>query len=201
MRGINAWASASMTSLRCSLTARYIIRRENGMQKTSEKYEQMTFQGLTAGARDFPARTFQSAGNSSDLKESVQVCFSQLQDLLQTSKKKTDPSCYFLRTLKTYLALIEDLTLPDFSLSWTKSGMTRNGRFSILPTSSLRTGSACSLSDVLEADVSDKYFLSQQAAERIMSYRDLQQERLRPEQGKRHQSERMLLKINSMHKK
>lgn len=171
------------------------------MQKTSERYEQMTFPELTVGAQDFPAKTSHLPENSSDSKESVQACFLQLQDLLQTSKKKTDPSCYFLRTLKTYLALIEGLTSPNFSLSWMKSGMTQNGRLSILPTSSLRTGSACSLLDILEEDVADRYFLSQKAAKRIMTYRDLIQEQLQPVRDKPRQLERMLLKVNSLHKK
>lgn len=75
------------------------------MQKTSKRYEQMTFLKPTAGAQDSLARTSQLPENSSDLKESVQACFSQLQNLLQTSKNKTDPSCYFFENVKNLLSV------------------------------------------------------------------------------------------------
>ncbi len=75
------------------------------MGGTLEKLDQMNFLEQMYGVSDFPARTFQSQENKKDLPDTVQVCFSQLQDLLETSKKKIDPQSYLLRTLKTYLVL------------------------------------------------------------------------------------------------
>lgn len=159
------------------------------MQRIYEKSGQLMFLEPTSGVQDSPVRTSALQENVSDSKESVQVCFSQLRDLLETSKKKIDPLTCFLRTLKIYIALTEGLTSPAFSLSWTKSGTMLNGRLSTLPTSSLRTGKESLLSDVLEEDVDMKYFLSERATNRILSYRDLQQELLPQEQSKRQQSE------------
>ena len=90
--------------------------------------EQMTSQEQTAGALDSPAKTSVLQESSLDSQDIVAVCFSQLQSLLETRKKKIDPSTFSLRTLKTYLVLIEGLTLPSFSLSWTKLGTIVNGR-------------------------------------------------------------------------
>lgn len=132
------------------------------MLTTLQKYEQMSFPELTVGVSASPVRTSALPESKPDLQaESVQVCFSQLRDLLETSKKKINPLSYLLRTLKTYLALTEGLTSPKFSLSWTKSGMMRSGKFSTVKISECRkTGSGCSLSDILEDDADEKYFLS-----------------------------------------
>lgn len=48
-----------------------------------------------------------------------------------------------------------------------------NGVISTLKTSeSLKTGSACSLSDILEENPDEKYFLSQETVNRLMGYED-----------------------------
>ena len=173
---------------------------ENGTQVTLQESEQMSFLAPTFGAQASLVRTSQSQERPLDSKESVQACFSQLQDLLKTSKKKINPLTYSLRTLKTYLALIEGLISPDFSLNWTKSGTMQNGSLSTLPIMSRKTARESTLSDILEAEVDEKYFLSQAATERILSYKDKQSIPLPHEQGGQQPPERTLLKINSMHK-
>lgn len=118
----------------------------------------------------FPCQDISSRQeNSSASKVNVQVYFSQLQDLLGIQKKKIDPSIYLLRTLKTYLVLMEDATSLNFSLSWMKSGMMQNGKFSILKTSEFhKIGKECSLSDILEEEVDEKYFLSEEITKRLV---------------------------------
>ena len=139
----------------------------------SGKYEQMNYLSQIAGVSDSLVKTSALPENKPDSHESVQVCFSQLRGLLETSKKKIDPQFYLLRTLKTYLALTEGLTLPGFSLNWTKSGTMQNGSFSTLKTSEFRrTENACLLSDILEDEVDEKYFLSDTAMNRLISYKD-----------------------------
>ena len=48
---------------------------ENGMQGTSERFEQITFPGLTAGVSDSPVRTSALPENSWDSAEKEAVCF------------------------------------------------------------------------------------------------------------------------------
>ena len=101
--------------------------------------------------------------------EKGQVCSSKSQDLLGNSKKKINPVTYSLKTLKTYLASTKGGTSQSCSLKWTKSGMMSSGTFSIQPKSFLNTGNASSLSDILEDDVPEKYFLSSEKTEKLMS--------------------------------
>ena len=142
---------------------------ENRMQMISEQLMSETCQKQMYGVLDFPAKTYLSPGKDSDSLESVQVCFSQLQDLLKTLKKKINPQCYLLRTLKTYLVLIEDLTLPNFSLSWMKSATMLNGKFSIQKTSEFhKAEKECTLFDFLEEEAEEKYNLSEDQVAKII---------------------------------
>ncbi|GAB7171394.1 hypothetical protein TUA1478L_33880 [Lactiplantibacillus plantarum] len=121
--------------------------------------------------------------------------FLQLQGLLETSKKRIDPATYSLRTLKTYLVLIEDLTFSNFKLNWMKSGTTVNGMFLTQPKSSLSTGNVSSLSDILEDDVPSKYFLSSKVTDKLLAGQ-MQQIPLPPDMEKHKVPGRTLLKVN-----
>ena len=141
---------------------------ENGSQMTLGQWMPEACPMQIAGALDSPVRTSQLRETVSDSQDTVQACFLQLQGLLETSRKKVDPSIYLLRTLKTYLVLIEGLTSPGFSLNWMKSGMMQNGKFLTQKTSEFhRTGKECSLLDILEDEVPEKYFLSEKQIEYI----------------------------------
>ena len=80
---------------------------------------------------------------------------------------KTDCWCFGF-PLKTYLALMGERTSLSFSLRWTKSGTMQNGKLSIQPISSHRTEKEFSLSDILEGEVPQKYFLSKEQTEKIV---------------------------------
>ena len=135
-----------------------------------EQLDLLKFPERTAGVLASRAKTSQLQENRNDsLPENVVLSFLQLQALLETSKKKIDPAIYSLRTLKTYLVLTEGLTFSNFKLSWMKSGMTWNGQFSTAPKSSLSTGNASSLSDILEDGVPSKYFLSSEVADKLLA--------------------------------
>lgn len=64
---------------------------ENGMQMTLEECMPEIFQKLTAGASDSLARTYLLQESKPDFKETVQVCFSELCTLSDSSKKKINP--------------------------------------------------------------------------------------------------------------
>ena len=62
-----------------------------------------------------------------------------------------------------------------------------------------KTVSEFTLSDILETDVDDRYFLSEKTTQRLMSYKNKQQTPL-PQDTELTESDRTLLKINSRHK-
>lgn len=145
----------------------------NGMQMTLDEFLLEISHSQTVGASDFLARTSALAEGNTDLEEAVHHCFSELCTLLDSSKKKRSLNGYSSRMLRTFLALTEDGISPDFSLNWTKQGTMRNGKFSTAKTSECRSiGKGVSLSDILEAEANEKYFLSEKATRRLLSYKD-----------------------------
>ena len=78
---------------------------ENGTQMTLEQWLPQVCPPQTVGVSGSPARTSALPENRQDSEDTVLLCFSQLQGLLETQKKKIDPNTCLLRTWKTYLAL------------------------------------------------------------------------------------------------
>ena len=141
----------------------------NGMQMTLEQFMPPTSRQPTAGASDSLARISALPENRSAFTATVQACFSELCTFLDKPRKQRNPLTCSLRTLRICLVLMEDGISPDFSLSWTKTGTMRSGRFSTLNTSaSRRTENVVLLSDILEVEVPQKYFLSKEQTERII---------------------------------
>ena len=67
------------------------------------------------------------------------------------------------------LVLMEDGISPDCSLKWSSVGMMQNGRCSTPRISEChKTEKGASLSDILEAEVPQKYFLSKEQTEKIV---------------------------------
>ena len=62
-----------------------------------------------------------------------------------------------------------------------------------------KTASEFTLSDILEDEVDDRYFLSEKTTQRLMSYKNKQQTPLQQD-TEQTGSERTLVKINSIHK-
>lgn len=136
---------------------------ESGTQMTLEQWMPEASPMPIVGASDFHAKTLASLESSSDFLETAQACFSELCTWLDNSKKKKDPLTCSLRTLRICFLLMEDGISPDFSLSWTKTGTMRNGRFSTAKISEYhRAVKECSLLDILEDEVPRKYFLSEE---------------------------------------
>lgn len=136
---------------------------ENGMQMTFEECMPETFQEQIVGASDSLAKTSRSQESKPDFKETVQACFSELCTLSDSSKKKINPLSFSLRTLRICLVLMEDGISPDCSLKWSGVGMMLNGKCSTPKiTKCHKTGNGVSLSDILEGEVPQKYFLSKE---------------------------------------
>jgi len=149
------------------------IGTENGSQMTFGEWMPTACPEPIYGVSDSPARTSQSQENNSDLLAIAQASFSELCTFLDSSKKKRDPLSYSLRMLKICFQLMGDGISPDFSLQWTRTATMQNGQFSIPKTTEFpKTESGVSLSDILEDEVDESYFLSDHTTQRLLNYKD-----------------------------
>ena len=117
----------------------------------------------------FPCQDISVAGKQAGFQGNRQACFSELCTLSDNSKKKISPLTFSLRTLKICLVLMGDGISPDCSLKWMQGGMMQNDRCSTPKISEChRIGKDVSLSDILEGEVPQKYFLSKEQTEKIV---------------------------------
>jgi len=92
---------------------------------------------------------------------------------LLVSPNKSNHAFYYLKTLKGYYHTTKAKHLELSSTRWMNWGMTANGKCLTAKISvSPKTGNGCSLSDILEEQVDQKYFLSDYAMGR-MKLKDL----------------------------
>ena len=76
----------------------------------------------------------------------------------------------------------------------------QNLAIGLTPIISINIEREYSFSELLEGQVSEKYFLSQKAKERILKYKDNRQIPLQEDTSSPRQLDRILLNVNSMHK-
>jgi len=82
-----------------------------------------------------------------------------------------DPHYYSWRTLKGSSATTKDRPTQPSWKSWGVSGIGPSGKFSTLSGSVYpRTGNVCSLSDILEEEIPDQYFLSQKLVKTLLNH-------------------------------
>lgn len=146
---------------------------ENGMLPTLEMCEQLTFLDQIAGVSEHHARISALQDSEKVLVETGQVSFEKYFAFLKKQGKKIDLNGCSMRMLRECYQATGDLTTLPFSLKWTGGGTTLNGRYSTLNTTEYpRTVKECSLSDILEEEVNEKYFLSSTAVKRLVSFKD-----------------------------
>ena len=89
-----------------------------------------------------------------------------------------DPRIVSLRTSRVFSPRRSERLSESSSNPWTNSGMMRSGRCLTLRTSeSPRTGPECSLRDILEENPDPKYYLSQEAKEKLLSRAEEEKEK------------------------
>lgn len=142
---------------------------ESGIQLTLEMCMPELCPWLTVGASAHPAKTSQWQDTEKDLKETEVPSFEKYFESLGKRGKKIDPNGSSTKMLRECFQATEDLTSLPFSLKWIGGGTTQNGFYSTLNiTEYPRTGRECILSDILEVEVPQKYFLSKEQTERIV---------------------------------
>src|SRR3990167_8180262 len=150
--------------------------KENQIQGTSEQLELMKFQTMNFLSEDFLVRL-------SRLLES-EVVFQTpeghyfLKSLGFSTTKDRD--IFYSKTLRVYLVTTTEKLSRQylgFSPTW---GMSLNGRYLTARISeSPRIGKECSLSDILEEQIDQKYFLSEKVVNNLMKYNQRQIENKR----------------------
>ena len=143
-----------------------LTKGANSMKETSPKSTQMTFPTTTSCAEDSPVRRLVSLVKDLDLMTQEALCSLKSQGFL----KRKDQNIFYLKMLKDcFLTTTEELSKPSCPrlMNW---GMTFNGKcLTARISESHRIGKECSLSDILEDTVEDKYFLSQEATQKVLS--------------------------------
>jgi len=122
------------------------------------------------GRRASPAKTFPSAGiNKQDSAENEADYFMKLLGSSRAKLPKINPDGFSLKMLRTSYQSMEDGILRRFCISYPKLGTTANGSLSIPSHTFPKTESAFSLSDILERDVPERYFLSESQTQKLLS--------------------------------
>jgi len=134
--------------------------------ETVPKSIQPNYQTLICSVEDFLAKHSQSLENAEDLKTLEVRCFLKLREFL----KLKDLKLYSSKTSKAYSITLRGKLLESYFKRWMNWGMKFNGwyltaNFSEFP----RTARGYSLSEVLEENVDQKYYLSDSQTNRLLS--------------------------------
>ena len=129
----------------------------NGIQMTLEMWMPEVFQKQTVGTLERHARTFRSQESGQDWTDTDQALYEKFLDSWKNKKSKTDLNGLSMRMLRECFLQTEDSTICQSSLKWTDLGTISNGRISTQNGSFHKTGSAYTLSDILEDSVEQKF--------------------------------------------
>src|SRR5699024_3705676 len=147
-----------------------------GQRMTLQESQMTIFDNLgiedesTSSAEDSHAKLFQLLGN-----EEVLTTLEGLYSLKSfVSPISSDHAIYSLNTSKDCSITTTEIPLRQSSERWMNSGMMSNGMCLTLKTFPQegdqfpKTGKGCSLSDILEEQVHEKYFLSEEITKRLI---------------------------------
>lgn len=96
--------------------------------------------------------------------------FLHLLNSSKAKKKKINPNGFSLKMLRDFYQVAGDEIISTISLSWMKQGTTLNGKCSTQKTTEFpKTENVSTLSDILEVEVDEKYYLSAEKAVAILS--------------------------------
>ena len=132
-----------------------ITRKENGKRMTSQNFKSEEYPPMrTSGVLDSPARTSPLQGKQRGLVGKRSGIYYNIIDLLKGKEESAKPTYLLVENVKNLLSINAGFDFASVLWKWTKQGMTVGGRCLIPKISeSRRIGSACSLSQILEAEV------------------------------------------------
>lgn len=121
----------------------------------------------TAGS---PCQNVSIAGKRAGLYGERSGLFLHLLTSSKAKRKKINPNGFSLKMLRDFYQVAGDEIISTISLSWMKQGTTLNGKCSTQKTTEFpKTENVSTLSDILEVEVDDKYYLSAEKAVAILS--------------------------------
>ena len=120
---------------------------------------------LTCFVGDSLAKLSRLLGKGKDSVTPEARSFLKLLELL----KKNSHRFYFSKMSKVYSTTTTEKPLEPSSVAWMKWGMTVNGNSITANIMSHKTGNVSTLSDILEDNVPDKYFLSEESTVKLIS--------------------------------
>ena len=131
------------------------------MKKTSPKSVPKAYQMSIFGQADSLARMSQWRGKGEDYTENELACFLSLFDSSE-NEVTINPDGLSLKMLRESFPLAEAGILPLFYVNWPHWGTVWNTRLSIPKTTVYpKAESVCTLSEILQEEVPEKYFLSE----------------------------------------
>lgn len=117
----------------------------------------------------FPCQDISIAGKTLGFTGKRSSLFFTVTSLIKDLEEENRPTYLFIENVKNLLSVNRGFDFARLLVELDEGGMMHSGRFSTLNTSEYRkTARGCSLSDILEAEVDEKYFLSQEQMEKIV---------------------------------
>ena len=142
---------------------------QNSTRETSEQLTLLPYQTTTSSVRDFLAKVSQLLGSEEDLQ--ILEAHSSLR--YAESYRLSDLRFYSLRMSEDSSPMMQGILTKPSSERWMSWGMTVSGKcLTASTTESRRTESGCSLSDILEDNPGQKYFLSEKQTKYIQNQID-----------------------------
>lgn len=155
-----------LTTLTSAHQPKIIVSADTNPMEASPTSTQQLFPTSTSLLADSLAKRFQSLESELALRTPEEL--SSMMSL-ELSKKSTPNLCYLKMSKDSFLTTVEELSKPS-SPRLQNWGMLSNGKCLTQRISeSHRIGKECSLSDILEDSVDDKYFLSEKQKNLIFS--------------------------------
>ncbi len=160
----------------CRICSKEVREHCDGSKCTGEWFAKDIKQ-LTAGeipraeiwTFGFPCTDISLSGKRAGLAGERSGLFFTVAGLLKSTPAEDNPASLSLRTLSICCQAREAGILPPFCLTYGKQGMTLNGSVSTVRISeSPSTGRECTLLDILEESVDEKYFLSAEQTQRLL---------------------------------
>lgn len=135
---------------------------ELGDATTIRTEELQDFDLLVGG---FPCQAFSHAGKRRGFDDTRGTLFFEISRILRDKR----PQYFLLENVRGLLSHERGKTFQTMLRTLSELGYDVNGRFIIAKTSMYhKTGNACTLKDILERDVEEKYYLSDKMAQRLI---------------------------------
>lgn len=141
------------------------------MARTSPKPSPPTCRESTSRQADSRVRTFLYLAGKEGLPENEALSFLKSLDSSKARLPKIDPNGLSLKMLKICCMSIRDGILKPFCVRWPKSAIISSTDCLIQSSTAYRkteNGSTLSLTDILEPNADEKYFLSKAATEKLL---------------------------------